>query len=225
MCVNFTPIKRTALSELVKLERVPDYPPQTFPGYAAPVIRSCDKGILQAELGLFGLLPAWAKDRTFGKRTYNARTETVSEKPSYRTAWAKNQFCLIPMERFFEPCWETGKAVRWSIHRLDHTPFAVAAIWDQWVDKSTGEIVLSFSMLTINADGHPVMGRFHKPQDERRSLVVMPNTRWSDWLGASASSAHDMLLEMNAADFEAAPSDNQAARAQKPAQDSFQLGL
>ena len=118
MCVNFTPIERTTLGELVKSERVPEYRPETFPGYAAPMIRAGDAGNLQADLGLFGLLPAWAKDRAFGKRTYNARTETVAEKPSYRTAWAKKQFCLIPMERFFEPCWETGKAVRWSIHRV-----------------------------------------------------------------------------------------------------------
>ena len=101
------------------------------------------------------------------------------------------------MERFFEPCWETGKAVRWSINRIDHNPFAVAAIWDQWVAKNTGEIVLSLSMLTINADGHPVMGRFHKPQDNRQSLVVMPTDRWSDWFGASALSAHDLLFKMN----------------------------
>jgi putative SOS response-associated peptidase YedK len=208
MCVNFTPVKRITLRELVKSEGVPEYPAETFPGYAAPMIRAAGDGGLRADLGVFGLLPTWAKDRAFGKRTYNARTETVAEKPSYRTAWAKRQFCLIPMERFFEPCWESGKAVRWSIHRIDHNPFAVAAIWDSWTDKSTGEIVLSFSMLTVNADGHPVMGEFHKPGDEKRSLVVMPTGRWSDWLGASASSAHDMLLEMNAAEFEATVADN-----------------
>ena len=225
MCVNFTPIKRTTLRELVKSERVPDYPPETFPGYAGPMIRAGDTGNLQADLGLFGLLPTWAKDRAFGKRTYNARTETVAEKPSHRTAWAKKQFCLIPMERFLEPSWETGKAVRWSIQRTDHNPFAVAAIWDSWTDKSTGEIVLSFSMLTINSDSHPVMGRFHRPEDEKRSFVVMPTDRWSDWLGTSASSAHDMLFEMDAAEFEGVPSDNRAAPAQKPVQDSLSLGF
>jgi putative SOS response-associated peptidase YedK len=223
--VNFTPVKRTTLRELVKSDSVHEYPAETFPGYAAPMIRAAGEGRLRADLGLFGLLPTWAKDRAFGKRTYNARTETVAEKPSYRTAWAKKQFCLIPMERFFEPCWETGKAVRWSIHRLDRATFAVAAIWDSWTDRSTGEIVLSFSMLTINADGHPVMGKFHKPGDEKRSLVVMPTGRWSDWLGASASSAHGMFLEVNAAEFEGVPSDNRAARVQTLAQDSLSLGF
>jgi putative SOS response-associated peptidase YedK len=218
MCVNFTPVKRTTLRELVVPEGVPEYPGETFPGYAAPMIRATGDGGLRAELGVFGLLPTWAKDRAFGKRTYNARTETVAEKPSYRTAWAKKQFCLVPMERFYEPCWETGKAVRWSIHRTDHNPFAVAAIWDQWVEKSTGEIVLSFSMLTINADNHPVMGKFHKPGDEKRSLVVMPTGRWSDWLGATASSARDMLFEMNSTEFEGVAANNRAKHPTEPEQ-------
>jgi putative SOS response-associated peptidase YedK len=223
MCVNFTPVKRKSLREIVKSEHVTDYPPETYPGYAAPVIRAAGEGGMKADLGVFGLLPAWAKDRAFGKRTYNARTETMAEKPSYRSAWAKKQFCLVPMERFFEPCWETGKAVRWSIQRVDRAPFAVAAIWDQWLDKSTGEIVLSFSMLTINADGHPVMGRFHKPEDEKRSLVIVPPYRWHDWLGANNTTARDMLVEMNAAEFEVTASENRTLRATKTPQTQLAL--
>jgi putative SOS response-associated peptidase YedK len=114
------------------------------------------------------------------------------------------------MECFFEQCWETGKAVRWSIHRADQNPFAVAAIWDQWVDKSTGKIVLSFSMLTINADSHLVMGCFHRPQDAKRSLVVVPSVSWSNWLGATASTAQEMLAAMNALEFESTVADNRA---------------
>lgn len=184
---------------------MPVYQPEAYLSYAAPVF--------QADLGLFGLLPAWAKDRAFGKRTYNARSETVAEKPSYRSAWAKREYCLIPMEQFFEPCWQTGKAVRWSIYRLDQNPFAVAAIWDSWTDRATGEIVRSFSMLTINADGHRVMGRFHKPTDERRSLVVIPPSCWSSWLVAKPLDAAAMMLPMDEKEFAAAPAEVHRAKA------------
>ena len=119
--------------------------------------------------------------------------------------YKQRQFCLVPMMRFFEPCWETGKAVRWSIHRQDGEPFAVAAIWDSWTDRATGEIVESFSMLTINADGHPVMGRFHRPGDERRSLVVVPPRAWHEWLGATTGTARDLLTEMPTAEFGTEP--------------------
>ena len=179
-------------------EPVHEYPPETFPGYAAPIIRadaSAASG-LKVDLASFGLIPAWSKDRSIGRRTYNARTETVADKPSYRTAWRRRQLCLVPMERFFEPCWETKKAVRWSIHRQDWEPFTVAAIWDSWTDNGTGEIVESFSMLTINADGHPIMGRFHKPADERRSLVVVPRESWHDWLTVTPGTAGSMLSQM-----------------------------
>ena len=50
---------------------------------------------------------------------------------------------------------------------------AIASLWDHWTDKSTGEIVVSFTMLTVNANDHPVMRQFHKPEDEKRSVVVL----------------------------------------------------
>ena len=87
-------------------------------------------------------------------------------------------------------------------------------MWDQWVDKSSGEIVLSFSMLTINADGHPVMGRFHRPTDERGGLVVMPPASWGDWLIAKPSEAAALMLPMDGKDFAAAPAEELHAKAQ-----------
>jgi putative SOS response-associated peptidase YedK len=176
------------------VEVVSAYPAAAYPGYAAPIIRqSGDRQGADVSTAIFGLIPAWAKDRSFAKRTYNARSETVAEKPSYRGAWRARRFCLVPMEQFYEPCWETGKAVKWGIHRRDEQPFAVAAIWENWTDRATGEIVTSFSMLTINADSHEVMGRFHRQGDERRSLT------------ATTEQATAMLLPMKPADFTAQP--------------------
>ena len=203
MCVHITPARPTALQRMTGLEPVQDYPAESFPGYVAPIIRADAEAAagLRVDLAMFGLIPSWSKDRSIGRRTYNARTETVAEKPSYQTAWRQRQFCLVPVERFFEPCWETGKAVQWSIHRQDGEPFTVAGIWDRWTEWATGEIVVSFSMLTINADGHPIMGRFHRPGDERRSLVVVPPSRWTDWLSATPDTVRAMLAEMPVAEF------------------------
>ena len=75
-----------------------------------------------------------------------------------------------------KPKWSTGKAVRWGIQREDAQPIAVASLWERFVDKDTGEVVLSFSVLTINADGHPVLKHFHEPNDEKRSIVVLENS-------------------------------------------------
>ena len=211
MCVHITPARPTAVHRMTGLEPVQDYPAESFPGYVAPIIRADAEAAsgLRVDLAVFGLIPSWTKDRSIGRRTYNARAETVAEKPSYRTAWRQRQFCLVPLGRFFEPCWETGKAVPWSIHRQDGEPFTVAGIWDRWTERATGEIVVSFSMLTINADGHPIMGRFHRPGDERRSLVVVPPSRWSEWLGSVSSNAMAMMAPMPHLEYVAEPAEIQ----------------
>jgi putative SOS response-associated peptidase YedK len=145
-------------------------------------------------LAQFGLIPHWATDKKkFGLRTYNARSETVHEKPSYRSAWKERRFGLAIMESFYEPNWESGKAVRWKIKRADSEPISVASIWERIIDKETGEIIFSFSMLTINADGHRVMKHFHKPDDEKRSIVVLKENEYNAWLNSDINQAKKLL--------------------------------
>ncbi|MBI3093478.1 MAG: SOS response-associated peptidase family protein [Rhodocyclales bacterium] len=113
--------------------------------------------------------------------TYNARSETVAEKSSFRNAWRHCQFCVIPVQAFFEPNYESGKAVRWRIEREDGKPFGLAGLWESRGGKDE-ETTWSFTMLTINADEHPLMHRFHKPGDEKRSVVVLDDDAWLAWL-------------------------------------------
>ena len=131
-------------------------------------------------------------------------SETVASKPSYREPWKKRRYALVPMAAFYEPDYETGKALRWKIERHDKRAFTVAAIWDYW-KRPTGEGLHSFSMLTINADDHPVMGRFHKPGDEKRSLVIVPPERRDEWLHATPEHANRILLPLPAEEFTACP--------------------
>jgi len=196
MCSNYTPIKPTR-ANWVKDKFKTDLPDgswraEVYPTYPAPFIYLQD-GEPKCELAEFGLRPFWAKDKRFGTKTYNARSETVAEKPSYKNAWSKKQFGLAIMDNFFEPNWETGKAVRWGIERADTQPIAVASIWERFIDKETGEIVFSFSMLTVNADDHPVMKHFHKPNDEKRSIVVLNDSDYLNWLNADHENAKDLL--------------------------------
>jgi putative SOS response-associated peptidase YedK len=117
-----------------------------------------------------------------GRRTYNARSETVADKLSSRGAWRQRQLGICLLDSFYEPNWENGRAVKWRVQRADREPMGVACLWDDWICPATGEVVTSFSMLTVNADGHPVMGRFHRPGDEKRSVVVLPANAFEPWL-------------------------------------------
>ncbi len=94
----------------------------------------------------------------------------------------------------------------------------MAGIWDRWNDGTTGEIVVSFSMLTINEEGHPIMRRFHRPGDERRSLVVVLPSKWTDWLSATLDTVRAMLTKMPVTEF---TSESVMGWSSAPAQVSF----
>ncbi len=184
MCANYTPSKREAFSHHYGLERaIFDVPPESFPGYLAPILRESRAVTGQAECvaAMFGMVPHWA-DTKLSRQTYNARTETVATKPSFRNAWQRNQFCIAPAENFFEPNYETGKPVRWRIGHADGRPLSIAGIWEWKADGPDGLPLLSFSMLTINADAHPLMRRFHKPDEEKRMLVLLEPQQVQGWL-------------------------------------------
>jgi len=91
-------------------------PEEAYPGYLAPVVvKSRQSERVACGLARFGLIPGWAKDDKISRHTYNARSETAAEKPSYRTAWRQRQFGLLLVDNFYEPSYESGKAVRWKI--------------------------------------------------------------------------------------------------------------
>ncbi len=78
------------------------------------------------------------------------------------------------MQNYFEPCWETGRSVRWRIARADGEPLLAAALHEHWVDPATRERIHSFTLLTRNADAHPLLRRMHRPGDEKRQLCTVP---------------------------------------------------
>ncbi len=146
----------------------------------------------QARLGVFGLIPAWAQDPKIARHTYNARSETVAAKPSFRDAWRRAQHCIVPAEAIFEPDWRSGKAVAQRIGRHDGQPLGLAGLWSLWRD-SLGTDLYSFTLLTINADGHPFMRQFHQPDDEKRMVVALPPERYDDWLQCGPEQSMDFL--------------------------------
>jgi putative SOS response-associated peptidase YedK len=195
MCTNFTPTQRTDwVHEHFGIDLPEGGPPECYPGYRAPlVVVGPQSGRVACGLARFGLIPHWASDDRIARQTYNARSETAADKPSFRGAWRARQFGLVLVDDFFEPSYETGRAVRWRIGLASGGPFGIACLWDRWVHPETGERVVSFSMLTINADQHPVMQRFHKAGDEKRTPVIIDPAQHRHWLGASTQDARTLL--------------------------------
>ena len=190
-----------------------------WPCYASTFIRrprEADAGdeavpAREAMSGLFGLIPRWATDSTMGRRTYNARSETAAAKPSFRDAWKNGQHCIIPADAIFEPDWRSGKAIATRIGHADGEPMGIAGLWSAW-DSPKGQ-VHSFTMLTINADQHPLMRQFHKPADEKRMVVILPQNSYDDWLQASPEQSLEFMRPF--------PADKLQAGAEIPAQGSL----
>lgn len=142
-----------------------------------PVITDTKADTIQ--LFNWGLIPHWVHSEEqahdIATKTFNARSETVHQKPSFRDAF-KSQRCLVLADGFFE--WKTEGKIKTPhhIYLSDHQPFAFAGIYNSWVNKETGEINNTFSILTQEAN--PFMADIHNLK--KRQPVVIHNTQ--DWL-------------------------------------------
>jgi len=174
-----------------------------FPRSPGPFIRRQreDAGYSrELVVGQWGLIPWFAKEAKLPYSTNNARSEELAAKASFKAPWARGQRCIIPALHFDEPCWETGKNVWWTFRRADGAPWGLAGLWNTWVDKATGELHESYTMLTINADGHPLMGRMHKPEpklpadrQDKRSVVPVEQGDVDQWLAGTMQEAQELL--------------------------------
>jgi len=189
MCVNYVTVSRKILYDVfdapIQAGAV-DWIEEAYQDYLAPIIRSgvgdSPGGQRASLVASYGMVPK-AHIPSGVKRfsTMNARSETVGQLRSFAPSWRAGQLCLVPMHAFFEPNWETGSAVRWKIGMADESPFAVAGLYRSWCEADGSES-FSFTQLTINADEHPMMKRFHQPGGEKRSLVIVPRSHYDDWL-------------------------------------------
>ena len=191
MCVNYRPPlpeqMDMVLGVLVDLYKDWDWPSETWKDYQAPILRAGTgaggRGARELCLASYGMVPRRhipAGVKPFD--TMNARAESLAEKRSFAPSWRRGQLCAVPMACFYEPNYESGRAERYGIGMQDDAVFFVAGLWREW-GEADGSRSTAFTQITINADTHPLMRRFHKPGDEKRSLVVLPDAEVDAWLG------------------------------------------
>ena len=144
-----------------------------------PVITSEEPDIVR--MYHWGLIPHWVKNIEQAKEirsmTLNAKSETIFEKPSFKFSIQKKR-CLIPSTGFFE--WQdfNKKKYPYFIRLKELDIFTFAGIYASWTDKTSGEIVHTFSILTT--DANPLMARIHNMKKRMPVLLKKENER--DWL-------------------------------------------
>lgn len=181
MCGRLT--LTSSAEEIASVFRLATMPPVEPRYNLAPTQRSLivhedEAGARMAEPARWGLLPRWAKDASFGSKTFNARSETVAEKPSFRDAYKKRR-CLVPSNGFYE--WEKRgtKKLPWYFHLPDQRLFAFAGLWERWMDPETDQEVRSFTILTLAANDD--LERLH----HRMPLILENEERQEAWLAGA----------------------------------------
>ncbi|NQW30171.1 MAG: SOS response-associated peptidase [Ignavibacteria bacterium] len=130
----------------------------------------------------WGLIPRWVKDlqgaNDLRSKTLNARSETAFEKPSFRDAIVKRRG-LLPVNGFVEWRDEATAKIPHFVKSSANEVFTLGCIWEQWLNKSDGELFNTFSILTTQAN--ELMSYVHNTK-QRMPVVIAKGDR-DTWLG------------------------------------------
>jgi putative SOS response-associated peptidase YedK len=186
------------LKERYPFVEVPPFEPRynIAPTQSVAAVRSIAAG---RELALlrWGLIPSWATDPAIGNKLLNARVETVSEKPSFRSAFRQRR-CLIPSSGFYE--WQKARGGRkqpYFIRPRDGGLFTFAGLWECWHDPR-GEVVETCTILTTEAN------ELMRPLHDRMPVILDAEAErlWLD-PHAAADSLHALLVQYPSEKMEA----------------------
>lgn len=180
MCGRYTLTETNpdVLAEVFDLPEVPDLAPRYNVAPTQPVatiVRDADSARNRLAIMSWGLIPSWAKDRSWQSKLINARGETVHEKPSFRSAF-KRRRCLVVADGFYE--WQaqpSGPKQPLYITLTDHAVFGLAGLYEFWTDPATGDEVVSCTIITTAAND--LLAPVHD-----RMPVILPRERYADWL-------------------------------------------
>jgi putative SOS response-associated peptidase YedK len=136
----------------------------------------------------WGLVPSWAKDRSTQGRMFNARVESVTDKPAFRTAYAKRR-CLVPADGWYE--WQVVDGPDGPVKQpMYMTPpdghsIAFAGLYEFW--RNGDEPTLSTCTI-ITTPSVGVLSEIHD-----RMPLVLPRDGWARWLDPRVSNPSDLL--------------------------------
>ncbi|MEW6718687.1 MAG: SOS response-associated peptidase [Chloroflexota bacterium] len=178
MCERFT----LAMDAIALQQSFPDFDipdaeltPRFNIAPTQPVAVIPNDGSRALDFFVWGLIPSWARDATFGNRMINARAETLSQKPSFKAAY-KRRRCLILSDGFYE--WSklpnSTRKTPYFICMASGDPFAFAGLWETWFAPDGSEIK---SCVIITTRPNELVARLHN-----RMPAILPREAYNSWL-------------------------------------------
>ncbi|WP_265589248.1 SOS response-associated peptidase [Fictibacillus phosphorivorans] len=130
----------------------------------------------------WGLVPGWAKDPKIGNKLMNARSETVTDKPSFKDSFHQKR-CLIPASGFYEWVIEEGSGIKQPLQfsLKDKKPFAFAGIWSRWIGEVNGQQEERITCSILTKASNSSMIKYH----HRMPVMLEPHIGEA-WLDRSA---------------------------------------
>lgn len=165
------------------------------PGSEVPIIKKDDNQNI-VQLMKWGFVPHWADDSKIGFGMFNARIETVQEKPSFRSSFI-NKRCLVPANFYYEWKEEEGKKIPYCFKLDDEKYFSMAGLYSIWDDKK-GNILNTFTILTSspNKKIEPIHDRMPVIVKKDLEEIWLKDTINSNEFGEIAKSSLELSIEI-----------------------------
>lgn len=155
-------------------------------GRELSIVRKGQSGERELVAVRWGLIPGWAKEPSIGNRMINARAEGVANKPAFRSAF-RTRRCIVPASGFYE--WtKTARGAKqpYLIRRKNGQLLGLAGLWESWVDRATGEVVETCTIITCPANS--LMAELHD-----RMPVILDPAHYTRWLDPGVPEAEELL--------------------------------
>lgn len=176
MCGRFT--QRQSAQKIAQAFQVANVPPLTPRYNIAPtqqvptILQTAEHPERQFKMLHWGLIPSWAKNAKMAARLINARAETVTEKPSFRSAFQYRR-CLVVADGFYEWQQQGKQKQPFYCRTQDEQPFGFAGLWEIW--EKEGEAIASCTILTT--EPNQIMRPIHD-----RMPVILAAKDYDLWL-------------------------------------------
>jgi putative SOS response-associated peptidase YedK len=170
---------------------IPGYYFSAFTYPRLPVVSGQDNRMIR--MYTWGLIPSWVKDESYAEgirsKTLNAKSETITEKPSFRNA-VKTGRCLVISKGFFEWQQRDSRKIPYYIGLEDDQLFGFAGLYDSWINTESGETIYTFTIITTTAN--PLLAAIHNTK--QRMPVILPREREQEWIDPKVSPDHALEL-------------------------------